>query len=175
MKHPVKPAIWLSVVAIHLLTLLAACETTGDPRQGGLIGWSEQKAVERQRTFEAERVAAQNKLLQETQRGSELATRQSQLSSEVQSLQASLAGAIAENNVLEAHLIQLVGQRKLGNAELGRLQQTLDSSRRTRAAALLAAADPATPPSADELVRHSKAVNQHNQQLHGAVMLLMGR
>jgi len=37
-----------------LLTVIAACETTGNPREGGLFGWSEAKAQERQAEKRAE-------------------------------------------------------------------------------------------------------------------------
>jgi hypothetical protein len=35
------------------MALLGGCETTGDPTQGGLFGWSEKKAQERQAEKEA--------------------------------------------------------------------------------------------------------------------------
>ncbi len=154
---------------------LAACQITGDPRKGGLLGWSEQQAMERQRALEFERAAAQRELGQEKQRGSELTARQSQIGSEVQTLQASLANALGENDALDARLLELMAQRKLADAELARLQKMLEASRAARAAARRAATDKVAAPAPDKLASHSQEVNQYNQQLHAAVMLLMGR
>lgn len=39
----------LFAATICFCLLLSACATTGDPNRGGLFGWSEDKAVERQR------------------------------------------------------------------------------------------------------------------------------
>ncbi len=38
-----KPARFLATAAVFPL-MLSSCETTGDPSQGGLFGWSQQKA-----------------------------------------------------------------------------------------------------------------------------------
>lgn len=175
MRHLAEAAFRRAAAALCLLLPLAACETTGDPRQGGLLGWSEDKAVERQRTLEGERTAAQGALSQEKQRGTELATRRTQLGAEVQSLQALLDNALTENDALDARLQQLMGQGKAGQTELAGLRQTLEASRRARVAARRARADAPAGPSADQLARHAQAVNHYNQQLHSVVMLLMGR
>lgn len=164
-----------TTTAVLLAALLAACETTGDPRRGGLVGWSEQQAIERQRALEAERTAAQHEQTQEIQRGAALAGQQAQLSAEVRTLQAHLASALAENDALDVKLRELMTKRQLAGSELARLRQTLDHSRRARGAAQRAAADNAAAPSADKLARHSQEVNRYNQQLHDEVMLLMGR
>lgn len=161
--------------AVLCAATLAACQTTGDPRKGGLLGWSEQQAMERQRALEVERAAAQRELGQEKRRGAELTTRQSQIGSEVQALQASLASALGENDALDARLLELMGQRKLADVELARLQKTLEASRAARTAARRASTDKAASVASDKLASHSQEVNQYNQQLHAAVMLLMGR
>jgi len=163
--------------AVLCAATLAACQTTGDPRKGGLLGWNEQQAMARQRALEAQRTAAQRELGQEKQRSAELIARQSQLGSEAQTLQASLASALGENDALDARLLDLMGQRKLADAELARLQKTLEASRAARAAARSAAADrtASAPVAADKLAWHSQEVNQYNQLLHAAVILLMGR
>lgn len=168
---------WLLRIAAGLLcaTTLAACQTTGDPRKGGLLGWNEQQAMERQRALEVERAAAQLELGREKQRGAELTASQSQIGYEVRTLQASLANALGENDALEARLLELMSQRKLADAERVRLQKTLEASRAARAAARLAATNKAAAVAADKLASHSQEMNQYNQQLHSAVMLLMGR
>jgi hypothetical protein len=37
----------LLTIALTCATALTSCQTTGDPRQGGLFGWSEPKAQDR--------------------------------------------------------------------------------------------------------------------------------
>lgn len=64
---------------VALVTVLAGCsstETTGDPRQGGLFGWSEEKAKQRQAEKRAHVSDAEANLSQETARGTELQHRQ---------------------------------------------------------------------------------------------------
>lgn len=60
----------LSVLCLVGSLLLTSCETTGDPRQGGLFGWSESKAQNRladredqldQTESDTDRVARQNR------------------------------------------------------------------------------------------------------------------
>jgi len=55
-----------AVFSFLIVAILSACQTTGDPREGGLYGWSEEKAK---------------------QRAESLAQRRKQLNSELQSLQ----------------------------------------------------------------------------------------
>jgi hypothetical protein len=42
-----KSKLLLLVTALSCATALTSCETTGDPHQGGLFGWSEPKAQDR--------------------------------------------------------------------------------------------------------------------------------
>jgi hypothetical protein len=54
--------------AVVFCWLTAGCETTGDPTQGGLFGWSESKAQERQREREARVAGAEAELSNEENR-----------------------------------------------------------------------------------------------------------
>jgi hypothetical protein len=85
----------LSCVATGLL--LSACSTTGDPRQGGLFGWSEAKARERQEERQ-ERVAREEAAL-----GREDA-RSTQLEKVNAGVDTGLAGASREHQRAEARL-----------------------------------------------------------------------
>jgi hypothetical protein len=51
-----------------LCCLAAGCQTTGDPTQGGLFGWSESKAQERQRERQASVAGAEAELSSEENR-----------------------------------------------------------------------------------------------------------
>jgi hypothetical protein len=67
-----KPRVLFSLA---LLVLFAACETTGNPREGGLFGWSETKARQRQAERRAEVGAAETALAREQRRSAELSAR----------------------------------------------------------------------------------------------------
>jgi hypothetical protein len=63
------------LVLLLVAWALAGCETTGDPRQGGLFGWSEAKARDRQHEREEQVSHEQSKLAGENARGQELEAR----------------------------------------------------------------------------------------------------
>jgi len=64
-----RPGWAASAVALATLT---ACETTGDPRQGGLFGWSESKARERQEQRQTRVTGAETELNRERAQGADL-------------------------------------------------------------------------------------------------------
>ena len=41
------------IIAIAALQFITACTTTGNPNEGGLFGWSETKAIDRQAKLES--------------------------------------------------------------------------------------------------------------------------
>jgi len=75
--------------ATAALLSLAACETTGDPRAGGLFGWSEAKAKERQQEKRDAVVQAESQLSRENARGAALEARRSGTELRLSSAQAS--------------------------------------------------------------------------------------
>ena len=52
--------------AVAMLAALTACETTGNPRQGGLFGWSETKARQRQAEKQSHVAGAEATLARES-------------------------------------------------------------------------------------------------------------
>lgn len=81
-----------------LLLSLSGCETTGDPRRGGLFGWSESKAIERQNRLRDQLAAssARERSLREgedllSQRRAELETQVAVREEQVRQLQGQLA------------------------------------------------------------------------------------
>lgn len=163
-----------SVVAL-LSLLLAGCQTTGNPRDGGLFGWSEEMARERRAALESQNDAARKSAEGEMQRNAALSNKQGQLRAEYSELQAHLARLLTENGNLDAELRSLMSRRQLGAAELQRLRQTLATNQQTLADARKAAAVTASQQGAAQLSQHSQAVSQSNQGLHREVLLLMGR
>jgi hypothetical protein len=77
---------------LPLVALLSACETTGDPREGGLFGWSETKARQRQVERRAEVAAAESAVMREQQRSAELQSRNARASRQL-----AIAAARAED------------------------------------------------------------------------------
>lgn len=75
--------------ATAALLSLAACETTGDPRAGGLFGWSEAKAKERQQEKRDAVVQAESQLSRENERGAALEAHRSGTEQRLSSAQAS--------------------------------------------------------------------------------------
>jgi hypothetical protein len=63
------------LAGVVALATLAACETTGDPRQGGLFGWSESKARERQTQKQSHLAGAEAELTREAEHGEALQAR----------------------------------------------------------------------------------------------------
>jgi uncharacterized protein YdcH (DUF465 family) len=163
------------IVSITLSTLLTGCQTTGNPREGGLFGWSEEKARERQAVLEAETNAARKTADAELQRGAVLSKQQSHLHAEVNELQANLARLLAENNTLDGQIRALMSTRKMSATELSRLRQTLTANKRARAIARLVATQEPSNRMASQISAHSETVGQYNRQLQREVLLLMGR
>ena len=163
------------IVATMLSILLAGCQTTGNPREGGLFGWSEEKAQERQAVLNAESNAARKTADAELQRGAALSKQQSQLRAEVSELQAHLGRLLAENDKLDGEIRAMMATRQVSAAELSRLHQTLAANEKARTNARLAAAQAPSPQAAARLSAHSENVSQYNRQLQREVLLLMGR
>lgn len=85
--------------AVMALAALTACETTGDPRQGGLFGWSESKARERQAQRQTRVAGAETELARENAQGTAL---QSRSETAAQSLRTAEARRVQDEKDLQA-------------------------------------------------------------------------
>lgn len=74
----------------------AGCATTGDPRAGGLFGWSEAKAQDRQ-------AAARDALSQEEAKGEQLRAEQRQLQSQINAKKRELAALQKQSGAAPAN------------------------------------------------------------------------
>jgi len=82
------------IISISISTaavLLTGCETTGDPRAGGLFGWSETKAVERRDALVSQEQQERSSLEASRARQRELQARERSLDSQLAAQQAKLA------------------------------------------------------------------------------------
>jgi septal ring factor EnvC (AmiA/AmiB activator) len=111
-KHSVEiavPALKTLTLAAGVCVSLAGCQTTGDPSQGGLFGWSEAKAIERQNLLRDQLAASSNAERDQRERQESLQSNRSQLQRDVaarnrqlQSLQSeitALRNALASGNL----------------------------------------------------------------------------
>ena len=154
----------LSVIALATL----GCQTTGDPTQGGLFGWSERKAQERQQTLEQQNTAAQNQLASAEQQQAQLRQKETRLQTESTRLRGEVDRLMVENNHLEDQLRTLVHQRSLGEAELTRLNAVLAQNEQLRQ--VIRTANTAPPPE-----KQPDLVNEQNNRLHREILLLLSR
>jgi len=149
-------------LAAALLTLaLAGCQTTGDPSAGGLFGWSPSKARQDVAALEQDAAATHRQAMEEQQKTAAMQARRTEVRSEVSDLQARLQRATAENEQLEGQLRALMQARRLGAAELDRLNRQLVENEQLREAARHAVA----PQTVDK-------VNDRNAQLRRQITLL---
>jgi len=152
-----------TLLLLAALFAASGCQTTGNPREGGLFGWSRHKADERQRALEQEASQAEANSVAEQERKRELQSqtgawthRQAQLQSEVDKL-------AAENLQLEKELTDLIGRMQLKSDELTRVRALLAENQQRRAE-LKSVGDP-----------QPEAMHQQNQTLHREIMALLGR
>lgn len=159
----------LGQLAIMVIAMAAAgCQTTGDPTQGGLFGWSAKKAQQRQQDLEQQNADAQGQLVSAQQQQSQLRQRESGLQTESAQLRSEIDRLMTENDHLEDQLRTLVHQRNLGEAELARLNAVLIQNQRMRE--FIRTGSAASPPD-----KQPELVNEQNNQLHHEIMLLLNR
>lgn len=97
-----------------LLLLLFGCETTGDPRQGGLFGWNEGKAQQRQGSL-------RGTLSEEEDAGRRDKAASGELERERQARTAEEASLRSDLATLDADLNRI--QQQIQSAEAGTVQQ----------------------------------------------------
>ncbi len=165
-----------TTISVLLATLLTAgCQTTGNPREGGLFGWSEEKARERQSVLESQSETARRTAEDEQRRGEALAKQQAQARDHETAMRDQLRRLLSENDRLEAEVRTLMSRRQLGTAEVARLREALSASEQARASARRGATQVPSPQTTAALTAHADAVSLHNRTLQREVLLLMGR
>ena len=104
--------VFLLAVPIAFCILLSACATTGDPTRGGLFGWSEGKAKERQ--TEARRALEQEE------------RREDALRLERQKLESQIAAKKRELAALQKSIDPSSGPNAAEAERIKRLEQEID-------------------------------------------------
>lgn len=122
-----------SLIPVSILLLaVAGCETTGDPTQGGLLGWSETKAQGRAASL-GDQLAYRERLRERAERGRDAsAAERSRLTGEVSDTEAELAQLGDDIRRLDALLAR--DQTKAAELadEVTLLKQTYDAARRSQ-------------------------------------------
>lgn len=158
-----------AVLYMIVSSSLVACATTGDPRKGGLFGWSENKARTRQEQLQDAELAQRRHAAAERQRGDALHRQQSALSSEARQLQAELDALQAENRRLDEQLRSLMRKRQLGAEETQRLSAVLAENQDLLSKTLTA------PVEAIPLRTATNDLNDQNSRLHRELLALLHR
>lgn len=156
------------LVALSLL-LLAGCATTGDPRKGGMFGWSREKADARLASLEAQNASEERHAAFAQRRSEELGDRKDNLDDEAARLRAEIDSLMSENLVLESRLRKLMIDRTLDEAETSRLQALLAQNAALHEAAVAPSAQPV------QEAGRADAIHQQNGRLHREVMALLRR
>lgn len=100
-------------ISLCMLFFASGCATTGDPTSGGLFGWSESKAQQRQ-------VAARTALEKEERRGDELRAEKQRLQNQINSKKRQLSSLKQKSEGSSA------AQSASDAAQISRLEKEID-------------------------------------------------
>jgi len=163
------PKCRVGMVACALM--VGGCASTGDPRQGGLFGWSEEQAKARQAYLKQDEMKAQDQAESEQRRTAMLSGRQTALATEASRLESEVNRLLDENGKLDAQLRDLMQRRQLGQDDAQRLRKVLADNAKLRIAA--------PPPEQERIQPNSQAraesLNTQNNRLHREIMILLQR
>lgn len=98
------------LAGMAMALVLAGCATTGNPRQGGLFGWSEAKARQRQVERRDQIAAAEARIEGEQRRSGHLRSRNDAASREMAATAAQTRGTNAKLHTKETELLAKVAQ-----------------------------------------------------------------
>jgi hypothetical protein len=115
-----------------LLLTIGGCQTTGDPTQGGLFGWSEKKAQVRQNELEQNLINKQQTLANEHNKANNNLALKDRTSSNVTSIEQTLKTLDAENSKLEKDIRQLSRTKHLKEADAKRISVKLKANAQQR-------------------------------------------
>ncbi len=147
---------------------MAGCATTGDPRQGGLFGWSEEQAMARRDALGQDEKAAHRQLAIAQDRTAALSSEQAALTTTATDLEGELNRLLEENSKLDAQLRGLMQSRRLKEGQLTRLRGILADNAKARSVPRGAASSQVQAPAT-----RSRVLGDQNARLHREVMILL--
>jgi hypothetical protein len=132
-----------ALAVVGAACLLAACETTGDPTQGGLFGWSENKAKVRQSALREALYVEQDRTASARSQSAGLRATQSRNAAAIRSQRAELnrmlsqldevdrAGGSSRTSGLRSRITQTRGDSNLGDPGFQSQVRSLDAEVRS--------------------------------------------
>jgi len=122
------------ISALGMLLILGCQQTTGDPRQGGLFGWSENKAVERQNILKDTKYEEERKAEESKSESARLESERVALQGELDRQRRLIAEIDSELNALSKKISSIEKKKtkkqkelKTAKKELGRLNTEITS------------------------------------------------
>jgi chromosome segregation ATPase len=122
------------ISALGMLLILGCQQTTGDPRQGGLFGWSEDKAVERQNVLKDTKYEEERKAEESKSESARLVSERASLQVELDRQRRLVAEIDSELNALSKKISSIEKKKtkkqkelKIAKKELGRLNTEITS------------------------------------------------
>lgn len=113
----------IRVLWLFSMLLVVGCQTTGNPAQGGLFGWDEEKAKERSRVLEISANKKKAEVEQAKQTNNKIREKNQELVNTISSHRVVLNQLLDEREALKTQLEQLKNDNQITGAELVRLQQ----------------------------------------------------
>lgn len=154
-----------------LVAMMACCacqNTTGDPRAGGLFGWSEDKAKQRQADLQSQAASATQTATAEQASRARLEEEKRVADAETRTLELRLNALVEENRRLESQLAELRKRNTASSDKLQAMLRELDAMR---------SSTPVPTAGASTAQRRAQAeqLDQRNAKLHQAIQLMLQR
>ncbi|SIO96323.1 hypothetical protein [Vibrio spartinae] len=159
------------VTVLFLGGALVACTTTGDPRQGGLLGWDEDKAKLRQQALNDTMQAQKAEIVAIKMENSALAQSQHHLEQQLSIYQQELNTLISEKEGLLVTIKQLVQSNQLSETRYQSMLTNNPWLAKTREQVLLEFKEHRS-----EMViqKELQKIAAENEQLTNEIIMLLG-
>jgi hypothetical protein len=111
----------LKIIFAILVITISGCQTTGDPTQGGLFGWSEEKAKLRQDELNQQLVKKQESLANERNKNITSLETKKKVSYDIKAREKTLKSLEADNSKIKKDIGLLMRKKHLKEADAKRL------------------------------------------------------
>jgi hypothetical protein len=153
----------LRIIFAVLVITISGCQTTGDPTQGGLFGWSEEKAKLRQNELSQQFVIKQEYLANERSKSTTNLATKITMSNDINSMQQTLKALETDNANLEKEIREHMRKKQLKKSDIKRVSLKLKANNYHRS----------TTAQEKPLSVQIKEVNTQNSDLHDELQFLL--
>lgn len=160
-----------ATLVASICALLTACETTGNPREGGLFGWSREKAQDRQIALQTQ--AATATAARDAEQAA-LRTRQADkrsIEDEIAQLDLQVRSADRESLRLENQLAQLAAKNRVASERERALLLEVRSRRAQREASVQR--EPSLPAEAAARRQQLGGIHDYNARMSAAILRML--